>query len=447
MRNNKNSMTTFYNVILFLYVALFPLIGTILIPKEKTFVFFPLVLIIFNLSIIKNITILFRNKINTSLICFFVVVLFSLINITNLNPAITQLVNYLIIYAFFVILIIYSLLDSRNSMKIVIFGLLVSVIYSVVISYFQFLGDERFYIYEIDKLNDNTQINSNVDLIRIWGTWGNSLTFSNYLSVAGIITSVYLLFIKSKFNFLASIIIFLVVILGLILSGGRIATLSFVLIYFIGFWAYSKWNKKVIICTGLIFFILIFGFYNNISKFDYFYRYLNVKEDFQTGRVDNWELGVKVFKDSPIFGTGVGNLNTKLSEKFGQSMASNVKNFYGGHVESVYFTILATYGIIGFFSFLLIIFYSLKSIIKISHIEKFKEITYPFIFGWIVMLINMITNPAFIFEIKIGFIFVILIMPAFISRFAYDKQVNYLKKQHQYNQFKNANNNNINSNT
>jgi hypothetical protein len=397
-----------FNLVLFLYIIIIPYYGTFNI-KVKTVLFAPLVVLVLfdDFSFSKYI---YRNKVIKSFALFFLFCVVTSFFSSNIELSFEQLVQYSLYFLFSFILLKYTETTGLNVIYIA-FGF--SLLSSIIIAYCQFIGLTSFYIYNVIDLNDNTMMHYDAfEKIRAWGPFGNSLTLSSYLSILGIVISVYFLSNKKKIDIFYSLFFFTTTFFGIIISGGRTACIAFLLCYLLAFILIKK-NKSVFIAIMLIF--SFFSFSDKLLDSQIFSRFLDSKNDFKEGRYDNWVKGIDIFYDNPIIGCGPGNLNTAL-QNHSHLRNSKVRLFAGGHVESVYVTILATYGILGTILYFIIIYSSLK-LIKIKSDIIHSPYKISLLFGWIVMLLNMITNPATIIDIRLGLVlFLLLILPVIIVR-------------------------------
>jgi hypothetical protein len=397
-----------FKLVLFLYIIIIPYYGTFNI-KVKTVLFSPLLfLVLFNdFSFPKYI---YNNKVIKSFALFFLFCFITSFSSSNIELSFEQLVQYSLYFVFSFILLKYTETTGLNVIYLA-FGF--SILTSIVIAYFQFIGVNKFYIYNVNDLNDNTMMHRDTfEQIRAWGPFGNSLSLSCYLSVVGIVVSVFLLSIKRQFNICYSLFFFTITFFGIIISGGRTACIAFLLCYLFAFMLIKK-NKSIFVAILIIF--SFFSFSDMFMDSQIFSRFLDSKDDFKEGRYDNWIKGINVFYDNPIIGCGPGNLNTALQSQ-NHLHNNKVRLFIGGHVESVYVTILATYGVFGAFLYFNTIYSSLK-LFKIKKGIIHNSYKISLLFGWMVMLINMVTNPAIIIDIRLGLVlFLLLILPVSIIK-------------------------------
>ena len=136
-------------------------------------------------------------------------------------------------------------------------------------------------------------------------------------------------------------------------------------------------------------------------------RFFESGNDFKSGRLDNWEYAFNIIEKSPLMGTGAGNLNLTLSQMHYSFSESGRVTAHNGHLESVFITVLATGGVIGltiFLIWLVLITNKMFALMRTTQGSYHNYIT-AFLYGWFVMLVNMITDPAFIFDFRITFLF------------------------------------------
>ncbi len=81
--------------------------------------------------------------------------------------------------------------------------------------------------------------------------------------------------------------------------------------------------------------------------------------ELSSGRTDLWTIAFKMIEDHPIIGIGAHN-SWKLMEDYGGSRKARTHNFY---IE-----VLADFGLIGFITFLMILYYSTNYLIKSQRI-------------------------------------------------------------------------------
>lgn len=105
------------------------------------------------------------------------------------------------------------------------------------------------------------------------------------------------------------------------------------------------------------------------------------------GRLFRWTLAISIFSLKPIFGVGPGG--------FGGAVASRLGMFEGLYVDNYYLKTLVETGIIGFISFLYLIFSILrKGISNLINIisEKEKMISLGIFLGLVAFFLNNFTE-------------------------------------------------------
>ena len=409
----KGATLLFYRIILFLYVLAIPFYLTNIIPLTKTIVWLPLLLIpwldtakryvaLLKLDIIKwlGIYILFL-----FLTCYFV---------EDKSLGFLQILDFLIALSFLIIVLIMATY-SRSLLKLMFAAFLIGLILSLGIGFYQNFVDNTFRITHFE-LNANTaeSINGSINY-RVGGPFSNSLSFSNYLSVCGIVIIAIFLNTRKHGYLLLSLIVLGFVSYGIVLTQGRTAIVFFIIAVYLAF--LNRYIQKRVskVIFSLIFFvpgILILGtlYSDQFAKLAGMVRFFNTTQDFNHGRLDNWVYGFTIIERSPFFGAGVGNLNLTLKSMNYNFPSAKIIYYHNGHLESTFFTILATNGVIGFGIFMYWIFLITKKMLS-----TLKTVTGPFhnylmaaAYGWFVLLGNMVTNPAFLIDYRIMFLFLLI---------------------------------------
>jgi len=400
-----------YIITLFISILIIPFYFTSFIPFYLTTVLIPFILLIFWGKISLKSFFTATHKYSIWLFLFLLSAIMSSFFAENIDLSIKQLSNFLICFVFFKSILVLSENISHDSLKHIYNSLLVGLLISCFIGIMQFTGNKLFFIQSEESLNQNTNIDSASWGIRVWGTFGNALTFSNYLSVVAILICTKTIF--STKNTLFSFFLFLFTLIVLFLSGGRTASISFALIYLIALFKFSPIKNKgfIIVSIGSLL-ISTFFLSSIVPSFEIFSRFIDSKDDFEYGRWYKWLSGMDIFYNNFLLGVGPGNLNLALRKYPVNEITSESVYFLGGHVESVYISILATFGITGFGLLSILLYKMLHRIVKIRKEIKtgiYFEYYTSLIFGWVVMFINMITNPAILVDDRIKFLFFLLI--------------------------------------
>jgi hypothetical protein len=336
-----------YKILLFIYVLAIPFYGTYFIPLVRTVVLIPILFIPFVDKRKRYLPLLKVDAIRW----FAVFVAFCTITsifVAVFDLAVDQFLDYLVDLVFLVSFLIIAS-SSSSLLKIVFYALVIGLALSVALGFLEHHSVNSFKIQDDDSINTNIL---NGGMTRIGGPFGNSLTYSNYLSVAGII--VIVIFLKQKTtNFtVVALIVYLLTTVVLVFSGGRSAIVAFQLAFAIAFFIYIK-NKWIMVGAVALFLFVGITYSDKILKIPTVSRFFDSSNDLKDVRYENnWAYGFKIVGESPLIGTGMGNLNYKLVEMRHPYVPASRKFKHNGHLESVFVTVMATYGLIGLALFL-----------------------------------------------------------------------------------------------
>jgi hypothetical protein len=374
-------------------------------------------------------------KLTTSLILFFVAQLISGLLADDIDLAIEKLFvefQFLVVY-----LIINSMVINHESYKNIFKGILIGFVLSCAIALLQFFGFKQFNIYSDSELNHNAGLitEHSVKVLRIWGPFGNSLTFSEYLSIAGISLYSFYRFINK--NLLFSFIVLLLSFICSYLTLARTALFAtaFALIFIELIYTLGSSSKKatylILFSIILVFTVLLFspGIQDNGNPI--ITRFANVSQDLKAGRLNLWIKGYEAFLGNVFLGVGPGNLHSALSAKGFPMTSEIIAQYDGQHVENYFLTILYTYGLLGIFFCIRIFFYLVNYSFKLFELLKGKIESFAYggaMMGAVIaFIINNFTNPALIFDQRIKMMFIFVIVVINNSFFTFD-QLNFFKK-------------------
>lgn len=202
-------------------------------------------------------------------------------------------------------------------------------------------------------------------------------------------------------------IFFVITTTNLMISTGRTGQLAFFITLFVVFFIKFRVSLKSIIFS-IIFSISVFSFaYNGLDLFkkrvDYAVSDIqNVVEEqnFDSSwglRAAFWILAYDSFKESPIFGHGLGNHHVvaqDMIEKYNYpNFSKPVREFISSsHFHNYYLMLLVSGGAVSLFLFLLL-FYKLYNL-KIPDLE-FKHIS---IIGLTIFLVSFIAEPLLLLK-------------------------------------------------
>jgi O-antigen ligase len=364
------------------YLFTTPLVETILVAIAgvtitKLLVIYLVVYFIFDLLVSnKNISMDYKSF---SLILYFGVVIYGMFNSMYIikNPLaywspssvfVETIYKYfpMIIFAF----LVYQFLINQKQ-KFIFDSLYISI-YSIsfyliiVVIYFITIG--------------NTTSNWWNVATRLSFTGADPNEFSGLISALSVFP-LYLIFYSNKKSFLLGFISFLLSSYAILqtLSRGGILTLLFTFSIFLLIYFKDNFKKISTIVIFILIFILIIinmGFININPLIERFTgQHVENVSDLTTGRFDLWLIALREISTKPILGFG-GSGSTPLWLT-GKYIGSNKV------LHNLYLEVLLRYGIIGFFSFLFILFIIIKDLLNlrryISVIPNLKLLLLPFI--------------------------------------------------------------------
>lgn len=295
-------------------------------------------------------------------------------------------------------------------------GLMAGFLLCVFIATMQFLRISSFDIFKPEDLNANTSYTDDggaVDMLRVWGPFGNALTFSFYLAVAGVILVAYAAFVRrsKKYAWLVAA----AALAGIAFTISRTATAAFLVCAgLLIFLTVSRKSRSLLIAGMVI--VLIAGFAylpTMIDNSPLLSRLNESSQDFEGGRLALWEVGYKAWMQEPFLGTGPGNLNKALYINGWRTMPDDILNTTPGHVESFYLTTLFTFGILCFLLYMIFLVSFIRSSYRVFQAglrEKAVAMGIPVFGGLICILINNAVDPAMIFDFRIQLMMVILMV-------------------------------------
>ena len=163
-------------------------------------------------------------------------------------------------------------------------------------------------------------------------------------------------------------LVFFVLLVGLIVSFSRGAWIGFSVsaLVLVSILIYRKFIKiPILIFIGFLAICVIVGTYILFQHIGFLSRIKDIFDKSQIqGRVGNYlNIGLKMFKDKPIFGQGIGNYKIVLP-----AYISNPNEFFKAHLHNLYLQILVEIGIVGLLGFLFFVgthlWYGMKEILR-----------------------------------------------------------------------------------
>ncbi|TDX01777.1 O-antigen ligase family protein [Dinghuibacter silviterrae] len=330
------------------------------------------------------------------------------------NVGIAQFTTILIVGGIYYLLAEICFLES--TLDSLYKGLLAGFLVSVFIATMQFLRISDFDIFKPEELNANTAYTGDddgLDMLRVWGPFGNALTFSFYLSVVGVLMYGYAAFVRRSR-------VFTWVIIGAGLAGitftiSRTATVAFLgcigLMYFL---TVSRAKRGLIAAAAVV--VLAAGFIylpTLIENSPILSRVNDTGTDFKGGRLALWNVGYNVWLDHPLFGAGPGNLNMELYRYGWRNMQNDILTTVPGHVESFYLTLLFTFGALCFSVYLMYLVLFTRNSFEVfrAGLRNKKFVLGVPVFGALLcVFINNAVDPAMIFDFRMQLLMVLLMV-------------------------------------
>jgi len=193
---------------------------------------------------------------------------------------------------------------------------------------------------------------------------------------------------KTSFNFLASILalnlpflfaskpadgkkailsyllIFCCLFFILLLNSRGVTICVILLLIHLGFRQYTKVNIRSIIIPSLFFIVIsifiTFQIEDNKAFLSSYNPMSSVEQSNNDDRMELWIRSIKLFKEKPIFGHGLGSWKIEnLKYGLNNIKKANGRFFYYSHAHNFGFELLAEAGILGFLLFILMVVYPL----------------------------------------------------------------------------------------
>lgn len=194
-----------------------------------------------------------------------------------------------------------------------------------------------------------------------------------------------------------NIMFLLILFCGLFLTGKRTLTLIPLVLIFVMYICASEKNKIIklmkmssVIVAGIA--VLLIVFPNIIHVVDRF------KDTDDNGRKELWNTCIKMYKDSPIVGQGLGTFNN-YNYDVGYRDYGGKKWTYEAH--NIYYQILGELGIVGFIIIVGTFIYTIKETIRLLKTQeilkkkKFKYLLYISLYIQFLFVIYGITGNTF----------------------------------------------------
>jgi|GEM_PF-2620059 hypothetical protein len=313
----------------------------------------------------------------------------------------------------FIYLLFSEVIFDSTTVRSFYYGLTLGLALSVFIGVMQFLKVPAFNLFKDDDLNANTSYVSEgdaVDVLRVWGPFGNALSFSFYLSVAGMLSFYFFHSVRKKK--LISWAIFGMSILGICLTISRMALFAFIfcvaLVYYLSIDRRRRARFMAVIIVLAI--VGILGLSAIASNDPILSRFSASQDDFETGRLALWDVGYRVWMNNLFFGTGPGNLNEQLYNNGWRIVGKDIIETTPGHVENYYLTVLFTFGLVPFLIFAVYLTKLVQAcyrLLKAGLADKNLADAIPLLGGVVCLLLNNLINPVMNSDIRIQLLMVL----------------------------------------
>lgn len=190
----------------------------------------------------------------------------------------------------------------------------------------------------------------------------NSLILGDVSMLVVMVTlSAFLTVFKTWKHYLLGVFVIAAALFASVMSGARGAwlLLPIMLLWFL--WDRRKQTRPIQLVSIIVaFLLLILASYNipfvknrvDITMRDYQEYVMDTtkKSSIQT-RLALWQDSIKIWKENPLIGTGVGDFHHDVSQLMDKKLSDTQVAY--GHAHSIYFDVLATSGLLGLMALLL----------------------------------------------------------------------------------------------
>jgi len=335
MKINKTKLVYFCdNVVLFAIYAI-----TFFLPISKALIesFMILAFLFYLFKKIINKECFLLNWFNLSLLIYVTVCLVSVFISTNFKISIMAFTFKHLEHVIFVLVVV-DTLNSKTRIKNMLYILLVSSALLGLDGIFQFFKHQDFLRHRppiFDK--------------RLTASFTSPNAFGCFLvcMIPYSLVQVFIKFNNKKFKFMSAVL-FSLLLVCLILAVSRGAWFAFIgAILFMSIWLPYL---GITVAVLLLFTIFVLQFYNSLVN-ERLRNFFIFKDAGAMDRRVIWQAGWNMFKANPWFGLGLGTFMFNFKEFVTD------KSFYIAYAHNCYLQIIAETGIIGLFSFLLILIF------------------------------------------------------------------------------------------
>lgn len=337
---------------------------------------FILLLIIIFLFRVKTREIKFSEIIYPVLLFLLTLIISTYFTKIDLRVAIDGIRSYLQMFLFFLIFI--NFVNRREEIYNFINLTSLSVLFLSLYGIYQYLAKVSIPSSWIDKDLEYTITT------RAFSIFGSPNAFAGYLIL--LIPLIFTLFLSEN-KIPKKIYYFFVLVISifaLLFTLTRAAQISIIFSFLLFTLLYK--DKKYFIVL-LVFILIAFSIPQIRVRFLNLLSPIYLEKARTYGRLFRWNLAISIFSLKPIFGVGPGG--------FGGAVASRLGMFEGLYVDNYYLKTLVEVGLVGFISFLYLIFSILRkgvsNLINLTQ-EKEKMICLGIFLGLIAFFLNNLTE-------------------------------------------------------
>ena len=362
----SNKIHNYLNNLTFFLLLIFPI--TLIIGTAFSESVIIIINFIFLITINHNIKIIIKAK---ELIFLLAIIWISLIiNLIFSNDHSLSLSRNIFFFRYIIFNLAIFCITKENFKKIIIFwGIVILVVLFDV--YYEFFNYENLLGF------------ISYDPTRIASFFGKELIVGSFLLGIGFICLGYCFqyYNLNKKLFLFQILLFVILIIGIFITGERSNFLkglfiTAIFIFFLRKKIFMHIKSIFLISILLIFFITTF-FLSNLNKFNnllsrYTVQILNktttigIKSTFENSQhAAHYDTAFKIFKDNPFFGAGNKNFRIECAkEKYYDPLIQKSNERCSTHPHQIYFELLSEHGLVGTITILLVFFYVITKNIK-----------------------------------------------------------------------------------
>lgn len=286
---------------------------------------------------------------------YFIIMAFSLLYSDNISAGL-ELLQRSLSLLFFPIIFLFVKEDASTVKKLFEF-----LLYGLIVSFFINLSVACYNVLLIVKGNI-TSFETSLEGISLlleslnqgWnyfmGAEFSGLVNPSYVSLYILLVLSYYLKnkLQSRTQLCITIILFVYLFLLASIAAYLILAMMSILLIFNISDKNQKYTMVIVFMLGLIVFLQnprVFDFYTNVTDTNHTLEIDNTTVE--KSRLLTWDASMKLIKEAPIFGYGIGDTNDVLTEKYKElNYISNYQNKYNAHNQFLQ-TFLQT-GIIGF---------------------------------------------------------------------------------------------------